>query len=75
MCTCVARLQLPIVSFRSDNNFGRALHSGNDECRLMACIKLRLILDSLDPVNRCAKGIEVYRRILESNGPNIFSQL
>lgn len=27
------------------------------------------------PVNRCAKGIEVYRRILESNGPNIFSQL
>lgn len=67
MCMYVARLHLPIVSFRSDNNFARALHSKDDECHLMARAKLRLILDSLrtlGPANRCAKGIEVYR-ILE----------
>lgn len=45
VCMCkydvyVVWLQLPIVSFGSDNNFTRVLHSKDDECRLMARAKL-----------------------------------
>lgn len=65
----MAPLQLPVISPESDNNCARELHLEDDECRVMARVKSRLISNSprmFSLANRCSiKESKLYSKEID----------